>query len=294
MYSSTGHLGGSTGESIAMQVGQQAVKYAVQYGADLLGFASFATPIGIAIGFIGALIGLLMRKTPTFPIFHIGLALPKDNVPTVGSCLLAASHFKVLTPQDPTLPAEGAIVVAIDVEDFPTAITQIKQSEPQIAGYQQKMLTPFFISMLNLTPERQLAMSNTLMHPPLQDDFTSWYVKYGLNQNYRAWDIGSGEMSASIETPVKQAYFYFITTLNDAFLRRIYRSIIDSPALTTEEYGQIVGDVPSSLDTGGNVTEPQPSITDLPATTTVAVAPSTNWLPLLALGGLALYATKGR
>lgn len=259
---------------------------AAQYGAQMLGFADFAGPIGIAIGFIGTIIGLLMRTTPTIPYFWIGIALDKNTVPTVGSCMLAATQFKVLTAQDHAIPTGGAIVLALDVGDFPTSLEKMKSSESQIAAYQQQMLTPFFMTMVNLTPERREAMVNTLMVPPLWDQADEIFRKMGVALDYNIWNLGDGSLDYGIQDGVKTSYTYFCTVLNDAFLRRIYRSVLDSPAMTPEQYGQAVGNVPVTNETGGDITQ-APVPTALPAP-----LPQTNFLPVLAIGALAFLSMR--
>ena len=280
-----------SGSSIAQTVATKAITYAAQYGAEMMGYAMYATPIGIVIGFIIQFFQqvIIGKKQPVTPSYRLGVALPLEQVPTVGTTLLAGTHFKLLSQGDTTIPPEGALVLAVDFGDFPQVADAVKKAEPQVAEFQQKMLTPFFITIGNLTPERQVSMVNTLMKPPLWATGEDFFYSRGLSKAYHVYPFGTGEIGQYGFDGLANYYQYFVTTLNDAFLRRIYRSVLDSPALTPEQYGEVVGTAPApSIETGGN-TDSQIGV---PTELLPSSSSPSSLLPILVIAGAVLAFNK--
>lgn len=269
------HLGDVTASELkpAIDLGKSLVS---NYASSVYETGSFLAPtfeipvVGIIISFITSIF-MSAFAVPTLPKnpqwFNLGLAIPIDSYPSVASVLLAATNFSTESNQHFSeygsflLSAGGTGYAFATFAKPPNPVLEIKKYFDQIESYQKQLITPFFMSVSNLTDERKAIIFNSTVQPPLEFGPTI----SGSNFAWVPKNFQTGNIYLSytgLKDCITSGYLHFANVINAVFLRRLYLSVLDSPLTAVEAYGEVEPQV------GGTaiVTEPN-FIPDIPRPT---------------------------
>ena len=280
--------------------------YAYDYASSVistgsLDLVSFNIPVvGTVLAWITSLFQAIF-STPTLAEnpawFNVGVAIPASVFPTIGAILTASAGFSYTGSTNPHLNFTqfGSICIAAGGSGYafatfakaPNPIIQLEQYATEIQTYQQKIITPFFISSQNMTPERQAVIFNSVAEPPLQFSPPGGDFDF-VPEGYQVASLYKGE--GGLIDAMTNGYSRYLSVINDVFVRRLYISVLDMPITTLEQYGQPENS-PSIVQANVTTIDPNSSVQNgnnlvsetLPPTVT---APTIS--PLIPFGALAL------